>query len=357
MKNIAVFSLGRRGAGPLIGIKIAQELSRTMNVLLVYSVQSELGERNIDKRFSSVCIDTFNNKREMFKSIIFPKWIFTVIRIIKNNKIDVILWPMLHPWTVFINIILKNKVKIISIIHDVIPHEGDTSLLYVMNCIVMHTSDKIILFSNQSRKQIKNIKLFMKSKIIPLGIYNIDEKHRDNSFIYNKTILFFGRIEPYKDINALLDIFDKIYHIDNEVRLIIAGQGDVTKWKDRVNGNNNIELINRWIHNREIAELFTKSTIVVLPYKEATQSGIIPVAYEFNVPVIASNCGGISEQIINGKTGYLVENGNIDEFACKVLSILQNKKLIMNMKKNIINYKCKHSWKNIIKLYERIIID
>ena len=354
-KKIAVFSLGRKGAGPLIGLRIARELWRTMDVLLVYSKQSEIRDMNSDSKFTSICIDTFKTKGEILKSLVFPKWIITVIGIIKNNDIDVILWPMLHPWTAVINVLLFKKVKIISAIHDVIPHKGDTYLLYIMNRIAMHTSNKIILFSNKSKKQIKNIKLMRKSTSIPLGVYGIDEQHNHKAFIDRKTVLYFGRIEPYKDIDVLLDMFDIIHDSDNEIKLIIAGKGDVSHWKNRIQSNKSIELINRWIDNKELSGLFRKSTVVVLPYKEATQSGIIPFAYEFNVPVIASNCGAISEQIVNGETGYLINKGNVDEFACKVLNLLQNKELIMNMKKNIMDYKRKYSWNNIIKRYERII--
>ena len=73
-------------------------------------------------------------------------------------------------------------------------------------------------------------------------------------------------------------------------------------------------IINTYISDEEVTELFTISDVIVLPYISATQSGIIPIAYAFKKPVIASNVGAISEVVDDGITGILVPPKNVEAF-------------------------------------------
>ena len=65
--------------------------------------------------------------------------------------------------------------------------------------------------------------------------------------------------------------------------------------------------------------------IAIIPYLDATQSGVIPIAYEYETPIIASNTGGLKEQLDNGKIGLLFEAGNAAELAQKMEYIMDNK--------------------------------
>ena len=100
----------------------------------------------------------------------------------------------------------------------------------------------------------------------------------------------------------------------NNITLTIAGNGDFTSYKRKFADLKNFTLINRYIEDNEVGALFAgPNIVVVLPYINATQSGVIPIAYEYLTPIIASDTGGLKEQLDDGNIGLLFENGNTNE--------------------------------------------
>ena len=75
-------------------------------------------------------------------------------------------------------------------------------------------------------------------------------------------------------------------------------------------GCDRVKLVNRYIPNEDVAKWFRAADIVVLPYLSATQSGIIPIAYQCNRPVITTRVGGLPDMVEDGKSGYLIEPNN-----------------------------------------------
>jgi glycosyltransferase involved in cell wall biosynthesis len=75
------------------------------------------------------------------------------------------------------------------------------------------------------------------------------------------------------------------------------------------------------------AELFRRAAVVVLPYIEASQSGIIPIAYRFRKPVIATTVGGLPAAVEHGRTGYLVPPRDVNALADAIVTLLRNREL------------------------------
>jgi glycosyltransferase involved in cell wall biosynthesis len=129
-----------------------------------------------------------------------------------------------------------------------------------------------------------------------------------------KTILFFGKIKPYKGVEHLLAAFRQLMVSDGNYRLIIAGevqkgnqtyldelQRTVTRELDR----GKIILKTHFIPDEE-TELYLKAAdVLVLPYNEIFQSGVLFLAYSFGLPVVATDVGSFREEIVEGTTGYL----------------------------------------------------
>ena len=88
--------------------------------------------------------------------------------------------------------------------------------------------------------------------------------------------------------------------------------------------NNYVIWIDRYVNENEIKLFFSASDVLVLPYKKASQSGIIPIAYNFNKIVLASDINGLNDYILKNETGYLFKPNNSKDLANKMFQISEN---------------------------------
>jgi glycosyltransferase involved in cell wall biosynthesis len=129
-----------------------------------------------------------------------------------------------------------------------------------------------------------------------------------------KAILFLGKIRPYKGLEYLLTAFQLLVSREKNYRLIIAGEPtkesenyfeEICRMINREFSPGQIILKMQFIPDAEM-ELFLKAAdVLVLPYKEIFQSGVLFLGYSFGLPVIATDVGSFREDIIEGKTGFL----------------------------------------------------
>ena len=141
-----------------------------------------------------------------------------------------------------------------------------------------------------------------------------EAKRRLGIMGHEKTILFFGRIKPYKGVEHLLAACQRLMVNDANYRLIIAGevQKGNEKYQEELRSAVNSELHRgqiilkvQFIPDEEM-ELYLKcADVLVLPYNEIFQSGVLFLAYSFGLPVIATDVGSFREEIVEGRTGYL----------------------------------------------------
>jgi glycosyltransferase involved in cell wall biosynthesis len=113
-------------------------------------------------------------------------------------------------------------------------------------------------------------------------------------------------MDRYKGIEVLLDAVPAILRACPGATIALAGSGMDRQLAARAAATQSVTLEDRWVDDKEVSAYFTKADLVVLPYTSATQSGVIPVAAAFGVPVIASNVGGLAEQLDHGACGILV---------------------------------------------------
>lgn len=139
-----------------------------------------------------------------------------------------------------------------------------------------------------------------------------------------KAILFLGRIRPYKGIEHLLAAFQPLAKRDSAYRLIIAGEPkkgseeyleEIRGIANRDFSHGEIILKFQFIPDEQM-ELFLKAAdVLVLPYKDIFQSGILFLAYSFGLPVVATDVGSFREEIVEGETGYVCQPGDVEDLA------------------------------------------
>lgn len=119
-----------------------------------------------------------------------------------------------------------------------------------------------------------------------------------------RTVLFFGRIEDYKGLDVLLAALGTIAQEVPGCRLIVAGAGRVPHMPDGV--RDRVILINRFIADAEIAAIFGAASVIVLPYRSGSQTGVIPLASAFALPAVVTRVGALDELVRDNETGYVV---------------------------------------------------
>jgi D-inositol-3-phosphate glycosyltransferase len=251
----------------------------------------------------------------------------------------------------------NNKSKVLVICDNVIPHERkpfDKALTkYFFNKV-----DYFIVLSKSVKSDLLNLYPKAKNVFIPHPIYNnfgeSVSKSEAKSFLKirdEKVILFFGFIRDYKGLDVLLEALALIKK-KIKIKLIVAGEfyEDEKKYNlliNKLNLNENIILFKDFIPTKDVKYYFCASDAVILPYKSATQSGIVQIAVNFSKPVIATNIGGLGEVIVNNETGYIVEPENpqlLSEAIIKYYS--ENKE--EEFSNNISKIAEKYSWKNFV---------
>jgi hypothetical protein len=125
------------------------------------------------------------------------------------------------------------------------------------------------------------------------------------------TLLFFGLIRRYKGLPRLLEAMPLVLKKVDCTLLVV---GEFYEGKDHclnlINAlglASNVRIIDRFIPDGEVSLYFSAADLVVLPYESATQSAIVPIAYAFERPVLATRVGGLPEAVRDGETGLLVE--------------------------------------------------
>ena len=238
----------------------------------------------------------------------------------KPDLIIVRFWiPFIAPCLgTILKIVKKNKhTKVISIVDNMIPHEkrmGDR----LFTKYFVKTVDGFIAMS----EKVKNdIKIFSHKPVTlsPHPIFNhfgdpITKKEARTQLGLSqedKIILFFGYIRKYKGLDLLIQAMASEAIKKLDIQLMIVGEfyEDAFTYHDLVNSlglQNRISFYSTYIPDGEVKNYVCSADFVIQPYKNATQSGVTPLAYHFEKPMLVTNVGGLADTVPNLKTGIVV---------------------------------------------------
>lgn len=163
-----------------------------------------------------------------------------------------------------------------------------------------------------------------------------------------KVLLFFGFIRQYKGLDILLDALDAL---PDDYMLLIAGEvygsfDEYQKKIDELKLHDKVKSFVRYISDAEVPTFFSAADVCILPYKTATQSGIVGISYHFNLPVIATDTGGLREMISPYRTG-MVTDAPEQHLISAAIADYFNMGLRDSFEKNIQNYKKIANWSSL----------
>jgi glycosyltransferase involved in cell wall biosynthesis len=151
----------------------------------------------------------------------------------------------------------------------------------------------------------------------------------------NHVVLFFGRIWEYKGLEYLIRAEPLITAEIPDARIVIAGEGeDFDRYRRLMVHPDRFTVHNRYVSDEECRELFRQASVVVLPYVDASQSAVIPIAYRFMKPVVATRVGGLPDLVDDGRTGFLVPPRDERSLAAAVVRLLRDPSLREQLGKN-----------------------
>jgi glycosyltransferase involved in cell wall biosynthesis len=267
---------------------------------------------------------------------------YQVHKLIKKINPDVIIIDN-YMLTYFFSTVFYRK-KMLLVVHDPFLHSGENFIIdqYLRKLHFSLIKNKILLNENQKESFVQHYKQNPENTFTSfLSVYNYLTCFLDNDIKKNENfnVLFFGRISPYKGIKFLLDAFLEILEKNPyaNISLTIAGSGnfdfDILEYKKHPE----IKVLNYYIQPQELAKLIYDSSVVVCPYTDATQSGVVMSSFAFKKPVIATNVGGLPEMVEDGKTGLIIAPKNSKEISLAILRLYNDKKLLKEMSENIEN--------------------
>lgn len=233
--------------------------------------------------------------------------LFKMASIIKEEKIDCLFFESQHIWNAFLMLLCPNVKKIV-VIHDVIPHDGNKAMT-LSNFVTGHLADFVILPNKKYKKTLsarykiplKKIRFFELWKDFP----------SENKSNHTGVFLTFGRIRKYKGLENLLEVAKALPSLQFQV--IGKSDEESAEIVQRLKQVSNISVLDNEVSDNDMKTHFEMADWIVLPYKSATQSGVIVDAYRYSRPVIAFDVGAISEQIEDGYSGFLVKNEDNNE--------------------------------------------
>ena len=171
-------------------------------------------------------------------------------------------------------------------------------------------------------------------------------------------MLFFGLVRAYKGLDLLVDAFAKVKDELPQLRLLVAGEfyEDEQKYREQIAAaglNERVIVRNEFIPDADLRKYFGAASLIVQPYKSATQSGVTQVAFHFEKPMLVTDVGGLAEIVHHGKMGYAVqpEAGAIAEALSDYYSNARQEPFTEYLKKE----KTKYAWSKMTGVFGRLL--
>jgi glycosyltransferase involved in cell wall biosynthesis len=252
----------------------------------------------------------------------------------------------------------KNKhTRIICIADNIIPHEhrlGDKKFTryFLKSC------DGFITMSSKVLDDLRKFEKNKPASLVEHPLYDnfgeiIDKKEARAHLglpSTDKIILFFGFIRPYKGLDLLLEAMNDPGIRNAGIKLLVAGEfyENDKPYKEQIEKlgiKENLVLRTDYIPDSEVKYYLSAADAVIQPYKNATQSGVTPLAYHFEKPMIVTNVGGLPTLVPHEKVGLVVEP-ETSALAAGILRFYQLGE--QHFIPHIRSEKSKYSWKNLV---------
>jgi len=239
--------------------------------------------------------------------------------------------------------LIKYRKILIANIHDPLTHSGEFNLSReVYRKLWFNLIPNFAVFSEFSKTillpQLRKSKRITVLKLLPYTVYKsfLQTSYKE-PVESEQHISFVGRISPYKGVEMFVKAIEELSVEHDKVHFHIGGK-TIKGYNPEFLSikRNNLSIDNKFLSNREISEIINRSQLIVCPYKDATQSGVIMTAFALGCPVLVTNTGGLPEYILHNRTGIICTENSSEGIALAIDDFLKSN-LAPKLSKNIIS--------------------
>lgn len=231
---------------------------------------------------------------------------------------------------------LRRKCRVLLLVHNAIPHEPrffDKPLARML----FKLCHGFVAMSDKVADDIRRLCPGAQCVVSPHPLYDQFGKRIDRqsarqnlSLPDRKTLLFFGLIRDYKGLDLLIEAMNLL---DDSYQLLIAGEcyGSFDKYMGLIRSSSASERIFphlRFIPDRDVPVFFSAADALVLPYRSATQSGVVSIAFFYGLPMVSTPVGDFFDSIARTGTGVVVADVSTGALADGICSLFSSNKLV-----------------------------
>ncbi len=302
--NVLVWQWGRRGGGP----RIAVELAQAMDQLAGVSGQLSLSDRAeiLHEPSPPICVMPVATYGGMagyvWKLLQAPVLIARLYARLRALRCDLAVCAMPGPLDMLLIAALRlRRIPLVVIVHDADPHPGDILPFMVrIQRVIVRQADALVTLSAHVADRLRQQGLVRGG--VPLAV--LPHPPRDFGprppppFAHGGPLrlLFFGRLLPYKGLDLLAEALGALGR-RGDVETRIVGSGPESEVLDTLRALPGVTVENRWVPEHEIGTVIAWSDALVLPYREASQSGAAAAAIAAGRHIVATRVGGLIEQV------------------------------------------------------------
>ena len=284
-------------------------------------------------------------------------WFGTIrsIRLLKPNILLAAYWTgLLAPFYYVLRRL--TGIRIVVLLHNLYPHESFFFDPFLRRLLAASADGFITLSNSVAREvstampQIPRLQLFH-----PLYEPEVDMPTRSHARSELKldehapVLLFFGYVRRYKGLDMMLRAMPAILQREPQLRLVVAGQfyEAIAMYRELIGQlgiERSVDLYPGYVSRERSALFFAVADAVVLPYRSATQSGVVQFAYGHGVPVIVTPAGALAEVVRHGETGWVACDCSSEGLALAVGEFLDSRENLTAMRSSIELFRHDYSW-------------
>src|SRR5512143_1342830 len=336
--RVLVWQWGRFGAGPRFAFELAGALSHICGQKTLLSL-AEGAELLQDKTLSAAVdlpVYTYANAREFVaRTLDIRRILRPITQRLESERPDAAIVTMMGYWDIFlVQRLHRMGVPVAVISHDAEVHPGDRFhlALYLQRHLLRQAGGVVTLTVFVARQVATRINLAGKVRAtIPLAAFDYADLHLPEPDLPEAErnrplhLLLAGRLKRYKGLELLAKALTILGDVPLSLRVVGSPQDpdEITA----LAAFPGVELDLGWKSDRELIAQLDWADAAVLPYVEASQSGVAPLSFRRARPVIATPVGGLPEQIRHGETGLIARSVSPEDLASSIRRLAEERTL------------------------------